>query len=274
MALRIRFGYSSGSSLGFSIERLGDGTVFDFSTTSSTALTFTTLASAATPIETLPEGTGIFLGSYSQTYASTPIAQFTNGDYAIRIHNIASSNIVVGVFAARMYNGDDQPSDDSTVAPAWAAGSVAPSAESIATAVLTDTTSTDLATAGSLGYLIAHAPSWYVTPTIPPTASQIATAVLTDTTAGDLSITGSLGSIISTAPSWYSSGGSGGITLTTAVPVINTPNSVGDCLNAARANGFGGWTLGGTSLVLYAPDGVTPVRTFALNNPIQPTQRT
>lgn len=276
MPLRVRFQYSSGSSLGVSVEQLSTGSFFDFSTSGSTAQTFVPLASAATPIEPIPEGTGITLGSYSLTYAATPIAQWTNGDYAVRIHNSNSANMTIGMIGATIWDGDDQPSVDSTVAPNWfATGGSAPSAAAVATAILTDTTSTDLDTPGSLGYMIAHAPSWYVSPTVPPTAAQIATAILTDTTASDLSIAGSLGSIITTAPSWYTSGGGGGgISLTTTVPLVNTANTVGDCLNAARANGFGAWILSANSLTLYGPDGVTPVRIFSLNNPQAPTQRT
>jgi hypothetical protein len=78
-----------------------------------------------------------------------------------------------------------------------------PTATAIATAVLTDTTSGDLATAGSLGHLVTTAPSWYTAPTTPPTAAAIATAVLTDTTSGDLATTGSVGHLVTTAPSWY-----------------------------------------------------------------------
>lgn len=275
MPLRVRFQYQSGSSLGISVEQLSTGSFYDFSTTSSTAQTFVALATAATPIDPLPEGTGILLGSYSLTFTSTPIAQWTNGYYAVRIHNTASSNITVGLLGSKFWDGDDQPSDDSTVAPDWfATGGSAPSAAAVATAILTDTTSTDLDTPGSLGYMIAHAPIWYVSSS-GPTAAQIATAILTDTNATDLGVAGSLGSIISTAPSWYTSGGgSGGISLTTAVPLVNTPNSVGDCLNAARANGFGAWILAGNSLTLLGPDGMTPVRIFTLNNPQAPTQRT
>ncbi len=483
MALRVRFQFQTGSSLGFSIERLVDGTFWDFSTTSSTAQTFT--ATPTTLIQSLPEGTTNFLGSYSYTLPSTPVAQFSNGEYAVRIHNTASSNSVVGILPANMYNGDDTPyypasiasavltdttSADESVsgslgyiinhAPSWfsTVTSSGPTAAQIATAVLTDTTSTDLATAGSLGYMIGHSPSWYVvpsTPPTPPTAAQIATAVLTDTTSTDLATAGSLGYMIGHAPTWYNSSGStltaaqiatavwtdttssdfsvtgspgsilstnlnatvssrlaassyvapttpptaaqiatavltdttstdlatagslgymighspswyvapstpptpptvsqiasavwtdvastdfgvtgspgaklfsiagsgstvdpwsvalpgsyatgtagyivghnidaqvstrstyaGGpvqsvvapveIDLTEAVPFTNAPNSVGDCLNAARAQGFGKWILSGTTLQLFAPDGVTIVRTFQLDNPDGPTQR-
>ena len=51
MPLRIRFQYPTGSSLGYSIERLSDGTFFDFADS-------TFKATPATLIASLPEDTG------------------------------------------------------------------------------------------------------------------------------------------------------------------------------------------------------------------------
>lgn len=62
--------------------------------------------------------------------------------------------------------------------------------------------------------------------------------------------------------------------LTEAVPTTNTDNTLGDCLNAARCQGFGKWVLSGTTLTLYAPDGTTAVRTFTLDSATSPTSRT
>jgi hypothetical protein len=62
--------------------------------------------------------------------------------------------------------------------------------------------------------------------------------------------------------------------LTEAVPTTNTAQTIGDALNAARAQGFGKWIFSGTTLTLYAPDNVTPVHTFQLNSTTAPTQRT
>lgn len=64
------------------------------------------------------------------------------------------------------------------------------------------------------------------------------------------------------------------IDLATAVPTSNTAHTVGDCLNAARAQGFGKWTLSGTTLTLFASDGSTAVRTFTLDSATAPTSRT
>ncbi len=61
--------------------------------------------------------------------------------------------------------------------------------------------------------------------------------------------------------------------LTQAVPTANTAQSVGDALNAARAQGFGKWVQAGNILTLFAPDGITPVRTFTLDSATDPTQR-
>lgn len=59
-----------------------------------------------------------------------------------------------------------------------------------------------------------------------------------------------------------------------AVPATgNGANTVGDCLNAARAQGFGKWVLNGTTLTLFAPDGTTSVRTFTLDSASSPNQR-
>lgn len=61
---------------------------------------------------------------------------------------------------------------------------------------------------------------------------------------------------------------------TQPVPTSNVPQSVGDALSAARAQGFGRWTIVGTVLTLYAADGTTAVRTFALDSATAPTSRT
>ncbi len=65
-----------------------------------------------------------------------------------------------------------------------------------------------------------------------------------------------------------------GVDLTQAVPTTNTAHTMADCLNAARAQGFGKWVQSGTSLVLYASDGTTVVRTFTLDSATEPTSRT
>lgn len=63
------------------------------------------------------------------------------------------------------------------------------------------------------------------------------------------------------------------IDLTQLVPTSNTAQTVGDSLNAARADGFGKWVQSGTTLTLYAADGTTAVRTFTLDSATVPQQR-
>ncbi len=100
MALRIRFQYPTGSQLGCSIERLSDGSFYDFTTT-------TFVASPTTLINSLPEDTGNFAGRFKLTLTPTPTAQFSDGDYVVTIHNMAQSNMVVAELAATMHAGDD-----------------------------------------------------------------------------------------------------------------------------------------------------------------------
>jgi hypothetical protein len=64
------------------------------------------------------------------------------------------------------------------------------------------------------------------------------------------------------------------VDLTQPVPLVNSAHTLGDALNAARAQGFGKWTCEGTALTLYAADGVTPVRSFTLDDPDAPHSRT
>jgi len=100
MALRIRFQYPTGSQLGYSIERLNDGLFYDFSTSGF-------VATPATPIASLPEDSGLFLGRYKVTLNPTPVSQFTDGDYVITVHDQAASSNVVAELAATMHGGDD-----------------------------------------------------------------------------------------------------------------------------------------------------------------------
>ena len=101
MSLRVRFQYSQGASLGYSIERLSDGYNYDFndSTFKSTSPT--------TQVAALTAGAGNRAGVYSATLTSTPPSQFSNGDYAVYINNTTASNAVISIIALSMYNGDD-----------------------------------------------------------------------------------------------------------------------------------------------------------------------
>jgi hypothetical protein len=112
MALRIRFQYPTGSRLGYSIERLGDGMLYDFSNS-------TFVASPATLISPLPEDTGSFLGRYKATLTPTAAAQFTDGDYVVTVHDQANSNVVVAELAATIHSGDDATVFPSVPADPW-----------------------------------------------------------------------------------------------------------------------------------------------------------
>jgi hypothetical protein len=57
------------------------------------------------------------------------------------------------------------------------------------------------------------------------------------------------------------------------VPLSNTAHSIGDALNAARAQGFGKWQIVGNTMNIYAEDGITLVKSFALDSGSYPTQR-
>jgi hypothetical protein len=106
MALRIRFAHPTGAKLAYSVERLGDGLLFDFADG-------TFKAAPKTPTAALPEDVAIFRGRYKATLDPTPTAQFPDGDYTVTVHDqpemagdVAS---VVAELAARMFQGDDQP---------------------------------------------------------------------------------------------------------------------------------------------------------------------
>ncbi len=60
---------------------------------------------------------------------------------------------------------------------------------------------------------------------------------------------------------------------TQAIPTTNTPETLGDCLHAARVQGFGPWTIVGTVLTLKNFDGST-AHVFNLDSDTAPTSRT
>jgi hypothetical protein len=107
MGLRIRFQYQTAALLGFSIERLNDGLLYDFANTGPTANTFAAIPSVG--IASLPEDTGVFVGRYKSNLSATPPSQFVDGDYCVTIHNLAGNNIAVGELRLEMHAGDDGP---------------------------------------------------------------------------------------------------------------------------------------------------------------------
>jgi hypothetical protein len=69
------------------------------------------------------------------------------------------------------------------------------------------------------------------------------------------------------------SSGQVSLNLVQAVPTSNTAHTLGDALNAARAQGFGPWRIVGTAWNLYASDGTTLVKSFTLDSASSPTSR-
>lgn len=100
MSLRVRFTFDSGASLGWSIERLADGLLFDFMTSSF-------VPTPGTPLRDLVAGTGNHVGLYQDTLTPTPTSQFTDGAYVIYIHDHGASNQVIATLTDVMVGGDD-----------------------------------------------------------------------------------------------------------------------------------------------------------------------
>jgi hypothetical protein len=157
----------------------------------------------------------------------------------------------------------------------------------IASAVWQDSTAGDFTASNSIGK------SLYTSGVAPGGANGLfiagTNAATTANITGNLSgnVTGSVGSvsglttttiaaaILATPANLIATDSSGRVSLnlTQTIPTSNTAQTVGDSLNAARAQGFGKWVLSGTTLTLYAADGSTVVRTFTLDNSSAPTQR-
>ncbi len=102
MAVRIRFQYSTGAVLGYSVERLADGLYLDFTDSLFRP-------NPASIVGSLIEDDTPFKGRYRVTISSTPSSQFLDGNYAVSIHNITASNIVIGILGLTIAAGDDMP---------------------------------------------------------------------------------------------------------------------------------------------------------------------
>ncbi len=112
MGLRIRFQYPTAASLAYSIERLTDGSLFDFADS-------TFKVSPATPLAPLVEDIAPFAGRYRASMSATPQSQFSDGDYAVAIHNVIAQNVVVGLLGSVMHSGDDATVFPATPADPW-----------------------------------------------------------------------------------------------------------------------------------------------------------
>lgn len=91
--LHIRFQYSTGASLGYSVERLADGARFDFAAGAFAA------SGVAPPgvIDALPEGKFPFLGQYRADLDPSPA--WDAGAYTVAVHDLAASDTVVAELA-------------------------------------------------------------------------------------------------------------------------------------------------------------------------------
>ena len=107
MSLRVRFQYEAGASLGYSIEKLTDGSFFDFATG--------TFKGAGWSQRTAPltAESGELAGRFSKTLAPLDPSKFTDGSYAINIHDAGNGNRVVGCLQAVLVNGDDGPTSSA-----------------------------------------------------------------------------------------------------------------------------------------------------------------
>jgi hypothetical protein len=200
-------------------------------------------------------------------YTSGVVPGGTNGLFiagtnaATTITTSLTTHFVGTVDTVTTYTGNTPQTGDSFArigATGSGLSSLAPASTALSTAQWTNSLATNL------GTLAGHDPGATLASTANITAGTI-TTVSGNVTGSVGSVTGAVGSVTSAVT----------ISLATAVPTTgNAANTIGDCFNAARAQGFGPWTINGTSLTLYAADGVTAVHTFTLNSATAPTQRT
>lgn len=109
MAFDLRFQYYSGNKLAIKIERLSDKTFYD----GSTGMFIAQAGAPATaefniPIAELP---GDDQGEYSWTLDAPKLDQWTDGNYAVAVKDMARAaatepNTVVAMLAGHMLNGD------------------------------------------------------------------------------------------------------------------------------------------------------------------------
>ena len=199
------------------------------------------------------------------TQTGVTIPTVTNLTNAVTLPSIPANWITsAGINAAALNGKGDWLLSSSYAAP--------PSTAAIATAILA--TPANLLATDSSGRVILQPTQTGVTI---PTVTNLTNAA----TAGDLtatmkaSVTTAATAATPTVTAGTVSDKTGySLNLAQAVPTSNTAQTVGDALNAARADGFGKATIVGTTLTLYAADGTTAVRTFTLDSGSDPTSRT
>ncbi len=147
------------------------------------------------------------------------------------------------------------------------------SAADIATAVWQDTTSGDFTVSGSIGK------SLFTSGAVPGAAGGLFIAGTNAATVITTSLTTHLIGTVDTVTTVTNQLTAASITaniLAAAIPLSNTDNTVADCLNAARAQGFGKWVIDtmAKTLTMYGPNESTIVHTFDLDSVVEPTTRT
>lgn len=125
MSVTLTYPYDAGASLGFSVGRLAAGVLSLYDPADGTFK-----AAPAAPVIPLVAGTGLYASIYFGTVASTPQAQWTDGDYLAFIHDMAAASAAVDALPFTMFGGSS-----ATVFPAGA-GLAPPSPAEIAAHLL------------------------------------------------------------------------------------------------------------------------------------------
>ena len=131
-----------------------------------------------------------------------------------------------------------------------------------------DALTTALTTVGSIGKLLVD----NVNATISSRATQTSVDTIDDYVDTEIAAIKAKTDNLPASPA--ATGDAMQLVLAQSLDTGNTGDTVGGALLAARAQGFGRWTLVGTTLTIYAADGTTVVRTFTLDSGVSPTSRT
>jgi hypothetical protein len=123
MALHPETSAATGSSIGYSIRRLSDRLLYDFSDGNFKS-------NPITGIQAITESSGNYAGTFGVTLTPTPTSQFPDGFYRIYFHDLSSANVVLDISLAQMSAGDDL-----TIASGTGGGGTAASPSAIASAV-------------------------------------------------------------------------------------------------------------------------------------------
>src|SRR3954466_1681780 len=107
MALHPEISAATGSSVGYSVRRLADQLLYDFSDGNFKA-------NPITGIRALTESSGNYTGVFGETLTPTPTNQFVDGFYRIYFHDLSSANSVLDISLAQMSAGDDLAIASST----------------------------------------------------------------------------------------------------------------------------------------------------------------